>query len=115
MEKALHDSLYLANFSSKSALYNTDGISLVTVEDWCIATDSLSESPQYVFFLRDSDRELIIYEEGTDVLREYELNIPKDYVIRFAYSDLNNPQRVMVSLKNVETGDELVSIVDTDS
>ena len=66
-------------------------------------------------FLRDSDRELIIYEEETDELREYELDIPEDYVIRFVYSDLNNPQRVMVSLKNVETGDELVSIVDTDS
>ena len=115
MEKSLHNSLYLENFSSQSALYNTDGISLVTVEDWCIATDSLSESPQYVFFLRDSDKELIIYEEGTEELREYELDIPEGYIIRYVYSDLNNPQRVMVSLKNIETGDELVSIVDTDS
>lgn len=111
----MENSIYLINFSSQSALYNADGISLVDAEDWCIATDSLSESPQYVFFLRDSDRELIICEEGVDEFREYELDIPEDYVIRFVYSDLNNPQRVMVSLRNIETGDEIVSIVDTDS
>lgn len=111
----MENSLYLLNFSSQSALFNLDGASLESAEDWSIATESLGENSQYVFFLRDSDKELIIYEEGMNELREYELDIPEDYVIRFAYSDLNNPQRVMVSLKNTETGDEIVSIVDTDS
>lgn len=111
----MENSLYLLNFSSQSTLFNLDGTSLESAEDWNIATDSLGESSQYVFFLRDSDKKLIICEEGMNELREFELDIPEDYVIRFAYSDLNNPQRVMVSLKNIETGDEIVSIVDTDS
>lgn len=111
----MENSLYLINFSSQSALFKLGGVTSESVEDWSIATDSLAESSQYVFFLRDSDKELIICEEGMNELREYELDIPEDYVIRFAYSDLNNPQRVMVSLKNIETGDEIVSIVDTDS
>ena len=108
---------FLRQYNEKGDIVKTVTIPYASdiLDDWCIATDSLSESPQYVFFLRDSDRELIIYEEGADELREYELDIPEGYVIRYVYSDLNNPQRVMVSLKNVETGDELVSIVDTDS
>ncbi len=111
----MDDSLYLMNFSSQSELFNADGISLEAVEDWCIATDSSSESPQYVFFSRGSDKELIIYESGMDEFRGYELDIPEDYVIRYVYSDMNNPQRVLVSLRNTEKGDEFVSIVDTDS
>lgn len=109
------NALYLINFSSQGVLFNLDGVTLENAEGLSIATDSLGESPQYVFFLRGSDKELIICEEGLDEFREYELDIPEDYAIRFAYSDLNNPQRVMVSLKNTETGDEIVSIVDTDS
>lgn len=111
----MENAFYLINFSSQSVLFNLDGVSLEPAEDWSIATDSFGESPQYIFFLRDSDKELIICEEGLDEFREYELDIPEDYVIRFVYSDLNNPQRVMVSLINTETGDEIVSVVDTDS
>ena len=111
----MENSLYLINFSSQSALFKLDGVTSESAEDWSIATDSLGESSQYVFFLRDSDKELIICEEGMNELREYELDIPEDYVIRYVYSDLNNPQRVMVSLRNIETGDEVVSIVDIDS
>ena len=108
---------FLRQYNEKGDIVKTVTIPYASdiLDDWCIATDSLSESPQYVFFLRDSDRELIIYEEGTDELREYELDIPEGYVIRYVYSDLNNPQRVMVSLRNIETRDELVSIIDTDS
>lgn len=111
----MENALYLINFSSQSGLFSLDGVSLESAEDWSIATESFGESPQYVFFLRGSDKELIICEEGMDEFREYELDIQEDYVIRFVYSDLNNPQRVMVSLRNTETGDEIVSVVDTNS
>jgi len=107
------NSFYLMNFSSQGALFDADGIALESCEDWCITTDSLSEIPQYVFFYRNTDRGLIIYEENNGI-RELELDIPQNYVIQYAYSDLNNSQRVMVCLKNVETGDEVVSVIDID-
>lgn len=101
---------FLENFSGESSVFRFDGTILSDLQEWSIATDTTGPYSQYVFFRRGSDDNIICYDTNGNELLDIPLEINEGYVIGYVFLDCNNPQRLLISTRNINTGEEFVTI-----
>lgn len=105
------ETFYIMNFSGQSAVFNINGTSVKPLNDWSIATETAVSASQYNFFSRNSNAIPAIYNANSASLKELSFEVPANCLIRYIYTDINNPNRMLISLENEETGVEYISII----
>lgn len=107
----MKEAFYLSNFSGESSVFQFDGTVFPDLQGWSIATDTVGSCSQYVFFNRGSDLDIYCYDTNENEFLDIPLDIKEEDVIRYVYSDCNNPQRMLISIKNTKTEKEYATIV----
>lgn len=108
--QVMNETFFLENFSGESSVFRFDGTILSDLQEWSIATDTTGPYSQYVFFRRGSDDNIICYDTNGNELLDIPLEINEGYVIGYVFLDCNNPQRLLISTRNINTGEEFVTI-----
>lgn len=109
--QVMDSAFYIMNFSGQSAAFHMDGTPIDELSEKAIATDTAGSFSSYTFFGRGSNLDLITYDTNKETLHELQVCKEETDSIRYIYSDCNNPQRLLVSLRSTETGLETVSII----
>lgn len=109
--QVMDSAFYIMNFSGQSAAFHMDGTPIDELSAKAIATDTAGSFSSYTFFGRGSNLDLITYDTNKETLDELQVCKEGTDNIRYIYSDCNNPQRLLVSLRSTETGVETVSII----
>lgn len=109
--QVMDSAFYIMNFSGQSAAFHMDGTPIDELSEKAIATDTAGSFSSYTFFGRGYNLDLITYDTNKETLHELQVCKEETDSIRYIYSDYNNPQRLLVSLRSTETGVETVSII----
>lgn len=109
--QVMDSAFYIMNFSGQSAAFYMDGTPIDELSGKAIATDTAGSFSNYTFFGRGSNLDLIMYDTNKETLDALQICKEETDSIRYIYSDCNNPQRMLVSLRNTKTGVETVSII----
>ena len=67
-------------------------------------------TPSMYSFAEGSDHNIICYDTNGNELLDIPLEINDGYVIGYVFLDCNNPQRLLISTRNISTGEESVTI-----
>lgn len=108
--QVMNETFFLENFSGESCVFRFDGTILSDLQKWSIATDTAGPYSQYVFFRRGSDHNIFCYDTRGNELLDIPLEIDEGDVIGYVFLDCNNPQRLLISTRNINTGEESVTI-----
>lgn len=105
----MNDHFYLCNFSGESAVFNFDGQLLEELEDSTITKTPSNSFEQYSFY-NETNSQVFIFDTSNSTLRKAHFDVPTNYVIRYVYSDYRNPSRTLISIKQIESGNEKVFV-----
>ncbi len=105
------DCFYLQNFSGEGCAFRLDGTPVEALTGCSTASDDPSDKPLYTFYRRGTAEPLLLLTPGEPEPECFQPEIPKGFVIRYAYTDAENAARLLLSLVNEETGEERVSIL----
>ncbi len=105
----MNDHFYLCNFSGESAVFDFDGQLLEELEDSTITRTPSNSFAQYSFY-SETNSQIYIFDTSNSTLRKAHYDVPTNYAIRYIYSDYRNPSRTLISIKQIESGNEKVSV-----
>jgi len=105
----MNDSFYLCNFSGESAVFGFDGRSSEELADSTIAKTSSGSFAQYSFY-KETTGQIFIFDTADSTVREARYDVPEGFDIRYIYSDLRDPGRVLISFRQPGSRNEKVSV-----
>ncbi|MBE6994525.1 MAG: hypothetical protein E7423_07800 [Ruminococcaceae bacterium] len=105
----MNDHFYLCNFSGESAVFDFEGQILEGLVDSTITKTPSNSFEQYSFY-NETNSQVFIFDTANSTLRKAYFDIPTNHVIRYVYSDYRNPSRALISIKQIESGDEKVFV-----